>query len=307
MSTTSPMFICADVAFDREGAGVLLGVEEDRRDLAAEAEAAVALVRHEGDVVAGPPDHRVGGGLARGAGADDVADVGDRMALLLQVLDQLDRAALAGLLRDDALARVLQHGQAVQRDVGAAPGVGRGREVVGVGLAGDLEDGDGDLLRHFGARGEPLGVGPGLHHRLGVGVALLRLLGDVVEVVEHQQRALQALGGDGADRGVVEQVDQRLDVVAAEHGAEQFGGLLAGDQCARRLAGADFRQEGGLDLGGVVDAGRHALGEEVDEEGFLALGRVLQQVDQFLGLLGGQGQGRDAEGGAFGDVGTVGF
>ena len=88
-----------DVAFDRQGAGVFHGVEEDRRDLAAEAEAAEALVRHEGNVVAGPPEHRVGGGLARGAGADHVADVGDRVALLLQFVEQLDRAALARLRR----------------------------------------------------------------------------------------------------------------------------------------------------------------------------------------------------------------
>jgi hypothetical protein len=42
--------------------------------------------------------------------------------------------------------------------------------------------------------------------------------------VEHQQGLLQRLGGDGADFGIVQQFDQRLDVVAAEHGAEQFGG-----------------------------------------------------------------------------------
>jgi hypothetical protein len=31
-------------------------------------------------------------------------------------------------------------------------------------------------------------------------------------------------------RGVVQQLDQRLDVVAADHGAEQLGGLGLGDQ-----------------------------------------------------------------------------
>jgi hypothetical protein len=47
---------------------------------------------------------------------------------------------------------------------------------------------------------------------------------------------LSALAAAGADHGVVEQVDQRLDVVAADHGAEQFGGLFAADQRARLLA-----------------------------------------------------------------------
>jgi hypothetical protein len=296
-----------DVALDGEGAGIFLGVEEDRGDLVAQAEAAVALVGDEGNVVAGPPQHGVGGRLARGAGADHVADVGDRMALLLQVFDQLHRAALAGFLGRDAVAGILQHGQRMQRDVGAAPGIGRGREVVGVGFAGDLEHGDGDLLRHFGALGEPFGIGPGLHHGLGVGAAGLGLVGDVVEEVEHQQRGFERLGGDGADHGVVQHVDQRLDVVAADHGAEQFGGLFARDQRAGFLALRHAGQELGLDLGRVIDAGRHAVGDQVDQGGLFALGRVLQQCDQFAGLLLGQGQGRDAEGGAFGDVLAIGF
>jgi hypothetical protein len=73
------------------------------------------------------------------------------------------------------------------------------------------------------------------------------------------------------------------------------------------LALGDFRQEGGLDLGGVIHAGRYAVGDEVDQEGLFALGRILQQGDQFFGLLGGEGQRRDAEGGALGDMLAVGF
>jgi hypothetical protein len=121
------------------------------------------------------------------------------------------------------------------------------------------------------------------------------------------KRGFERLGGDGADHGVVEHVDQGLDVVAADHGAEQFGGLFARDQRARRLASADFRQELGLDLGRVIDAGGHAMRDQVDQRGLFALGRVLQQFDQFAGLLLGQRQGRDAEGGAFGDVLAIGF
>jgi hypothetical protein len=49
--------------------------------------------------------------------------------------------------------------------------------------------------------------------------------GDVVEEVEHQQRLLQAVAATWRDFDVVQQVDQRLDVVAADHGAEQLGGL----------------------------------------------------------------------------------
>ncbi len=66
-------------------------------------------------------------------------------------------------------------------------------------------------------------------------------------------------------------------------------------------------EELGLDLGGIVHAGGDAVGDQVDQRAFLALGRAFQQFDQFGHLLFGQGQGRDAEGGAFGDVLAIGF
>jgi hypothetical protein len=125
--------------------------------------------------------------------------------------------------------------------------------------------------------------------------------------LEHQQCAFEALGGDGTDLGIVEQVDERLDVVATEHGAEEFGRLGARNQRTCRPASADFCEELGFDLGGIIDTGGDAVGDEINERGFLALGRSLQQRNQFGGLLLGQGQGRDALCGAFGDMGTVGF
>src|SRR5690606_35675089 len=133
------------------------------------------------------------------------------------------------------------------------------------------------------------------------------LLFHVVEGIEHQQGLLQALGGDGADGGVVEQLDQRRDVVAAEHGAQQLGGALAAEQRVLFAAEGQRGQVGSLDLGGVIDAGRHAVGEQVDQELLLARRRVLQQLDDLGGLLRGQRQRRDTEGGALGDVVAVGF
>jgi hypothetical protein len=58
------------------------------------------------------------------------------------------------------------------------------------------------------AAGEPLGIGPALHHFLGLGIAGLGLGGHVVEEVEHQQRLLQRLGGHAGHFGVVQQLDQ---------------------------------------------------------------------------------------------------
>jgi hypothetical protein len=249
------------------------------------------------------------GALAAGAGADHVAHVGHQVALLLQVLDELHRAPLAvflGLERRVG-ARVLEHRQVVQRDVRAAPGVGRGAEVVGVGLAGHLEDGDGDRLRHFGPAGEPLGVGPAAHHVLGHGVAGLRLLRDIVEEVEHQQCLLEPCCGHRRQRGVVQQLDQRVHVVAADHGAQQFGGLRLAEHADRDVAVRDRGQEAGLDLRRVVHARRHAVRQQVEQEGFFARRRRLDEFDQRGDLLGAERQRRDAERGAFGDMLTVGL
>ena len=72
------------------------------------------------------------------------------MAFFLQRLQELDRADLARLIRLDTGARVLQHSERMQRNVGTGPGIGRGREVVGVGFAGDFEDRDREAFRHPG-------------------------------------------------------------------------------------------------------------------------------------------------------------
>ena len=72
------------------------------------------------------------------------------MAACLELIDELDRATLAIFFGRDAGPGVLVHGQRVQRDVWATEGVGRRRQVVGVDLAGHLEHGEGDGLRHFG-------------------------------------------------------------------------------------------------------------------------------------------------------------
>jgi hypothetical protein len=79
-----------------------------------------------------------------------------------------------------------------------------------------------------------------------------------------------AVGRDGADLGVVEQVDQRADVVAAQHGAQQLGGLGAADDHALLGAVRHGGQVAGLHLGRVVHAGRHAVRDEVQQEVGLA-------------------------------------
>jgi hypothetical protein len=97
-----------------------------------------------------------------------------------------------------------------------------------------------------------------------------------------------------------------MHVVTTDHGAQQFGGLGLGDQPDADVTVRDGGQKAGLDLGGVVHARRHAVGQQVQQEGILTGGRGLDQLDQLGDLLGIKGKGWDAEGGAFGNVLAVG-
>ena len=146
-----------------------------------------------------------------------------------------------------------------------------------------------------------------MQHALGVGVALVGQFFHVVEEVEHQQGFFQGISGNATQRGVAQQVDQRLDVEAAEHGAQQLGGFFAGDQRGACFALGDSGQERGLDLGGIVNASRNTVGEQVNQRGFLALRRVLEQLDQFGGLLGVQGERGNSDFGTFCDMLTISF
>src|SRR5690606_41266978 len=96
---------------------------------AAQAEATVAPVRHVGAVLAGEPQHGVGGGLAAGTGAADVADVSYLVPLLLERLDEGHGTALTVLLgfERSTFTLVLEHGQRVPGDVGTGGGSGSGR------------------------------------------------------------------------------------------------------------------------------------------------------------------------------------
>ncbi|CRM17001.1 hypothetical protein [Pseudomonas sp. 25 R 14] len=259
-----------DVEFDWQCASIFHGVVEDWSDLAAEAEAASALVRHVRNVVAEEPQYRVGRRLTGRTGTDHVTDVGDREALAAHFFDLLHRAGLALLVRHDAFTGHFQHGQGVQRDVRTGPGIGSRGQVVGVGFAGDLEHAQADLVGQGRAVLEPLAVGPGLDHFLGVLVAILGFFRDVVESIEHQQGVLELGSCNGGQFGVVQQLDQGHDVVAALHGAEQFNSAFFVDQGRRDFALGQGRQETGLDVGSFVNAWWNAVGDQVNEELFFA-------------------------------------
>ena len=127
------------VTLERQGTGIFHGVEEDRSDLAADADAAGALVRYERNVVTEVPQYGVGSRFTGRTGTHNVAHVGNRMAFFLQLVHLAQRADFTVFFRGDTFARIFQHGVAVQRDIRAAPGVLCRRQIISVGFTGNLE------------------------------------------------------------------------------------------------------------------------------------------------------------------------
>ena len=151
-----------------------------------------------------------------------------------------------------------------------------------------------------------------MQHFFGARVAGLGLFFHGGEEIKNEQGGFQRIGGGLADGGVaiVEQGDERLHVVAAQHGAEQLGGAYAADEGHAFLALRHSREEGGFDFRRVVHAGGHAVREQLQQFGVFgavsAAGGRFDEVGELRGLLRRQRQRRDAEGGAFGGVGAVG-
>ena len=174
-----------DGRLEYQCAGILHGVVENGSHLAADTDSAALFIRHARNVVAEEPQYGVSGGLAGGAGADHVADKGHRQAPGLQVGDLLHGAGDTVFRGLEPVAGHLVHGQGVQGDIRARPGIGGGGQIVSVGFTGHLEHGELDRLGHCRPTGEPLAIGPGLHHRTGVGIALVGQLGHIMEGLEY--------------------------------------------------------------------------------------------------------------------------
>lgn len=92
-----------------------------------------------------------------------------------------------------------------------------------------------------------------------------------------------------------EQIDEGLDVVAADHLTEDRDGSLGGDEGAGGGSLGDRAQEGGFDVGGFVDTGGDAIAQEVQQKFFFARWGGFQKLTQGGGLLGGQRQRRNAQ------------
>ena len=155
--------------------------------------------------------------------------------------------------------------------------------------------------------GEPLGIRPGLHQLLGVGIAGLHFLRHIMEGIEDQRGVRQRLHRIRRQGGVVQQFNQRAHVIAAEHGAQHLYRVLPADQRRLDLAMRQIGEEGRLDVSGLVHPGRNAVLEQVEQEIVFAGRRCFQQFHQGGGLFGGKRQRRQTLRGALGDVVTIGL
>ena len=93
-----------------------------------------------------------------------------------------------------------------------------------------------------------------------------------MEGIKNQQGAFQLLGSNVSKFGVIEQANQRGHVITTQHRAKNFGGLLARNQRAGRIAFGHIGKERRFHISGLIDTRRHAFGEHVHQGFFFAFG-----------------------------------
>ena len=296
-----------DRRFEYQSTGIFHGVEEDRGHFRTDTHTAAALVRYARNVITEEPQHRVGGRLTRRAGTDNVTHKGNGQAFGFDLFDLLHRAGYAVLFWSQTVAGHLISSAGVQRDIRAGPGIRSRRQVIGIGFAGDFEHGHLDGFSNLVALGEPLSVGPGFHQFFGNGIAGVHFVLYVVEGIKHQQGVLQFFSGQRSQLSVVQQLNQRGDVVATLHHTQQLNRLFFGYQRRSRFIFDDGRQEGGFYVGGFVNTGWDAVFQQINQNGFFASRWVFQQLNQSNSLLSVQWLGRNIQFSTFSDVCAISF
>ncbi len=173
-----------------------------------------------------------------------------------------------------------------------------GEKVVGVDLSVDAKNGQGRALRQGRTRQEPLPLGPGAHDGLGV-LVRSRHVGDLVESAIDENGPAEGTGGLGTELGIVEQADERSDVVAAEHRAQEGDGFGPGKGRRRDRARSDAGEPFRFDLGRGIHPRRNPVAEEGEEIRSHARRRGFEEPADLGRLFGAQGQGWDAQSAPF--------
>ena len=96
--------------------------------------------------------------------------------------------------------------------------------------------------------------GPGLHNLLRIFVACFRFLFYVIEVIEHQQRVRKCFGSNRCQFGIIQRVDQRMNVVTTTAWCPAVRWLFPESAEGFGFAFRDSSQEACFDAGGFIDA-----------------------------------------------------
>ena len=128
-----------------------------------------------------------------------------------------------------------------------------------------------------------------------------------MELVKHQQGFLQTCSSNWRASFVVEQVNQRCQVVPAEHGAQKFSGFFSRQQRTFFSAVRHSREVGSFHLRRIIDTRRHAVGNQIDQRSFFAFRWVFQQFNQLARLLGTQRQRWNSQRSTFSHMVSVSF
>lgn len=107
----------------------------------------------------------------------------------------------------------------------------------------------------------PFALGPGLDHLLGIGIAGLAQLQHVVKGIENQQGVAEGAGCCRCNLtpGIPQQIQQNLDVVAPQHGAQELHRPQGSDQRGFNLLLGHSGQKARFHIGGFTDPRRDAL------------------------------------------------
>mmetsp|Transcript_3860 Transcript_3860/g.8602 ORF Transcript_3860/g.8602 Transcript_3860/m.8602 type:complete len:379 (+) Transcript_3860:1389-2525(+) len=223
-----PRVQIAHVHFNGQCPRILHGIEKDRCNLTTNANTAGFDVGYIWNIFAHEPKHGIGGGLSRGTGSHDITNVCQWMSLLHQLLHLTQRSNVTVDFGFDALTFILEHGQCMQWNIGTTPRILSGGQIIRIRLPRDLEDGNGDFIRHVRFGRVPFRSGPRFQYRtsssLGFRCGIRRVVNihHIVKGIEYQESVLQLLHGGFAEFCVRsgEECDEGPDVVSALHGAQ---------------------------------------------------------------------------------------
>ena len=84
-----------------------------------------------------------------------------------------------------------------------------------------------------------------------------------MELIEHEQGFFECVRGDFTDDFIIQQINQRADVVTTEHRSQQLGRFGATEQRTFFSTVCDSSQITRFDFGGIIDTRRYTMHDQI--------------------------------------------